>query len=172
MENEVWKDIPNYEGRYQVSNLGRVKSLPKEWFSGVNTIRKHNGKILKLRDNSRGYYKVALCNKGVRNEYKVHQLVAICFLNHTPCGYNLVIDHINDNSKDNRVENLQIVTARFNAYKTQGKGSSKYKGVYWCNTSKIFKATIRINGKSTHLGSFTDEYEAHLAYQNKLKEIL
>jgi hypothetical protein len=170
--NEIWKDVKDYEGRYQVSSLGRVKSLPKEWFSGINTIRRHNGKILKLRDNSRGYYKVALSNRGVVKECKVHQLVAIAFLGHTPCGYSLVIDHINDNSKDNRVENLQIVTARFNAYKTQGKGSSKYKGVYWCNTNKRFKAVIRINGKSTYLGSFKKEYEAHLAYQNKLKEIL
>ncbi len=171
MENEIWKDIPNYEGRYQVSSLGRVKSLPKEWFSGINTIRKHNGKILKLRDNSRGYYKVALSNKGVRNEYKVHQLVAITFLNHIPCGYNLVVDHINDNSKDNRVENLQIVTARFNAYKTQGKYSSNYKGVHWSTRHSKWVSQIQINGKLKYLGIFISEYEAHLAYQNKLKEI-
>ena len=170
MEKEEWKYIPNYEGRYQVSSLGRVKSLPR---ISCNHLGCHLTKerILKPRDNSKGYYKVALSKEGVRNEYKVHQLVAICFLNHTPCGYNLVIDHINDNSKDNRVENLQIVTARYNARKTQGKYSSKHKGVSLCKKSGKWLSQIKINDKNYNLGRFKSEEEASEVYQNKLKEI-
>jgi hypothetical protein len=84
----------------------------------------------------------------------------------------LVIDHINDIKTDNRVENLQIVSHRFNVCKTQGRYSSKYKGVCWCKTKNRWLAKIKINGKNLHLGYMTNEEEASQAYQNKLKEIL
>ncbi len=168
---EIWKDIPEYEGLYQVSNLGRVKSLPKEWISGNGTIRRHNGKILKAGSNSGGYLMVNLCKNSKCKQFWIHQLVAVIFLNHTPCGLKLVVDHINDNPSDNRVENLQIVTHRYNVCKTQGKYSSQYKGVYWNKAAKKWNSCIKINKKQKYLGRFTDEYEAHLAYQNALKQI-
>ena len=62
-ELEVWKDIPEYEGIYQVSNLGRVKSLPREWVSGIGAIVKHKGKILK-GGTSNGYRIVKLYVNG------------------------------------------------------------------------------------------------------------
>ena len=168
---EIWKDIPEYEGLYQVSNLGRVKSLPKEWITGIRTIRRHNGKILKPFMCLEGYLTVSLLKNFKCKKFKVHQLVAMAFLNHKPCGFNLVIDHINDNPSDNRVENLQIVTNRYNTCKTQGKYSSQYKGVYWLKDKQRWRAGILINKKPKFLGTFTDEYEAHLAYQNALKQI-
>jgi hypothetical protein len=173
---EIWKDIPEYEGLYQVSNLGRVKSLPKEWIVGKGTIRRHNGKILKSYAKPYGYLQVCLSKNKIKKSssktYSVHQLVAIAFLDHNPKGNELVIDHINNNKLDNRVENLQIVTHRYNVYKTQGKYSSQYKGVCVClyKGRKKWRAQIKISGKRTHLGYFTDEYEAHLAYQNALKQ--
>ena len=170
---EIWKDIPEYEGLYQVSNLGRVKSLPKEWTIGNTAIRRHSGMILKAGSKKGGYLMVNLCKNSKCKQFWIHQLVAVIFLNHTPCGLKLVVDHINDNPSDNRVENLQIVTHRYNICKTQGKYSSQYKGVYVClyKGRKKWRAQIRISGKLTHLGTFTDEYEAHLAYQNALKQI-
>ena len=104
-------------------------------------------------------------------EDHAHQLVAIAFLGHKPDGYILVVDHINDIKTDNRVENLQIVTARFNVYKTQKKYSSQYKGVCWHKYTKKWQASIYINGKIKYLGLFIDENEAHLTYQNALKNI-
>jgi hypothetical protein len=168
---EIWKDIPEYEGLYQVSNLGRVKSLPKEWTVGNGTIKRHSGKILKLHANRHGYLMVRLSKNIKPRGFGVHQLVAIAFLNHKPCGLKLVIDHVNDNPSDNRVENLQIVTQRYNSHKTQGKYSSQYKGVSWSKKYKKWQSLILMNGKRKHLGYFTDEYEAHLAYQNALKQI-
>ena len=109
--------------------------------------------------------------KNKRNPYRAHQIVAITFLGHKPCGYILVVDHINDNKLDNRVENLQIVTNRFNCRKTQGRYSSQYKGIYWDKNAKKWRSSIIINGKPKHLGLFIDEYEAHLTYQNALKNI-
>ena len=170
MENEIWKDVIGYEGLYQVSNLGNVKSLPKEQRC-TNGYRVTKEKILKQSIDGRGYFNVVLYKNRVAKTRKIHQLVAVAFLNHTPCGFKLVVDHINDVKTDNRLENLQVVTTRFNCKKTQIKYSSKYKGVSWYKPSQKWVSHIRINGKLFYLGYFNCELLAHQAYQNKLKEI-
>jgi hypothetical protein len=171
-ELEVWKDIPGYEGLYQVSNLGRVKSLPKEQITANGVVKKYDGKILKGSTTTSGYRLIVLCvNRNVK-AYTIHQLVAMSFLNHKPDGHKLVIDHINDNKSDNRVENLQIVTQRVNTCKTQGKYSSKYKGVCYNKKANKWQSNIRINGKLKHLGLFKCELAASYAYQKALKELL
>ena len=159
---EVFKDIPNYEGLYQVSNLGNVKSL--------NYRRTKKEDILSLRVNQSGYYIVSLYKNGESKQMTAHQLVAVVFLNHKPSGYKLVINHINFNKLDNRVENLEVVTARENCNKKHFKSTSKYVGVSWDKTRDKWKVYIVIDGKNRYLGRFTNEYDAHLAYQKKLKE--
>jgi hypothetical protein len=166
---EIWKDIKGYEGLYQVSNLGNVKSLPKEWVCGNGHTLKHDGKILKKMLNSSTYLGVNLRKNNKPKTFQVHQLVAMTFLGHQPCGHKIVIDHINDNKLDNRVENLQIVSHRFNTHKTQTNYTSKYKGVF--KLKSTWKATISIDGRQIHLGCFNCELAAAAAYQNKLKEI-
>ena len=161
--SEIWKAIPNYEGIYEVSNLGNIKSL--------NYNRTKIEKIMTPSLNRYGYYQIGLSKNNNKKSFPVHQLVAITFLNHTPCGYKLVVDHINDNSKDNRLENLQLITQRENAYKKQGKHSSSYKGVYWSKQLNKWRACITIDNKQKHLGCFINEHEAHLKYQNSLYEI-
>lgn len=171
LEGEVWRDVVGYEGLYQVSNMGRVYSMPREWVSANGGKRSHKGKIMNQSINSRGYLNLNIrLNSKCKNK-NIHILVAEAFLGHVPCGFKLVVDHINDVKTDNRVENLQIVTHRFNAYKTQGKGTSQYKGVYWHKLSKKWMSRIYINGTDEYLGLFNCELKAHLAYQNKLKEI-
>lgn len=167
MTKEIWKDIPEYEGLYQCSNLGNVKSLPKKWSNGY-----HNGKILKGGRDKYGYHILSLSKNSKKESFQVHQLVAICFLNHTRCKYKFVVDHINDNPTDNRLENLQVITHRENAYKTQGKYTSKYKGVHWHKASNKWTSSISINGKVKYLGLFINEEEASEIYQNKIKEII
>lgn len=168
---EIWKDIPNYEGIYQVSNFGNVKSLSRLMNKG-KAIFVSKEKIMSKHINKDGYYCVTLKKDKKSRTNKNHQLVAIAFLNHTPDGtLKLVVDHINDNRLDNRLENLQIITQRENVFKTQGKYSSKYKGVNWYKKYNKWRASININGKSKHLGYFTNEYDAHVAYQKALDEI-
>jgi hypothetical protein len=177
MKKEIWNDIPNYEGLYQVSNLGQVKSLPKTWIANKGCIRKHNGLILKAAINSRGYYSVMLNKNGKSVGKNVHQLIAMAFLNHIPCGHKLVVDHINNNKLDNRIENLQIITQRENSFKTNNIYTSKFKGVHLKKDKykdKIYTswvAQIQINGINNYLGSFKTEMEAHNAYQNALKNV-
>ena len=158
---EVWKDLPNYEGLYQVSNLGRVKSYKRKEVT-----------ILKGINEKKGYITFNLTDlNGKGKRIKAHQLVAVCFLNHTICGMKLVIDHINDIKNDNRVENLKIVTTRQNSYKIKNNKSSVYKGVFWWNARQKWASKIYINGKVKSLGCYKTELEAHQSYLNALKEI-
>jgi len=160
---EIWKDVPNYEGIYQVSNLGRVKSLGND--------KKRREKILKGCVDSAGYKHVILCNGKFNKLFKIHSLVAIAFLNHKPDGTTkIVVDHIDNNTLNNKLNNLQLITHRENLSKDK-KGLSKYVGVCWNKHSKSWKSYITINSKCYCLGYFKNEYDAHLAYQNKLKEI-
>lgn len=159
---EIWKTIIGNED-YQVSSLGNVKSL------------KHGKqRILKGGINSRGYHCVGLCKGGVQKERTVHQLVAIHFLNHLPSGLELIIDHIDGNKKNNRLDNLQIVTNRFNASKgyISKETSSYYTGVSRHKLRNKWRARIYINGKDKHLGLFETELEASQAYQKALNNLI
>lgn len=158
---EIWKDVTGYEGRYKISNLGRLKSL------------RNTESILKGSLSKEGYIQYTLNWKEYKkyNVYLAHQLVAMAFLGHKPNGNAIVVDHINDNKLDNRKENLQIVTNRYNSCKTQGKYLSKYKGVSLNKKSNKWYSYITINYKIKYLGSYEKEYDAHLAYQKELKKI-
>jgi len=160
---EVFKDVKGYKGSYQVSNLGRVKSL--------NYRKTNKEKILKMSVAASGYHQLGLFKDGKRKTKTVHQLVAEAFLNHTPCGYKLVVNHIDLDKLNNKVSNLEIVTARENSNHKHLKSSSKYTGVAWHKRNKKWAAYIAINGKQKYLGYFTDEIEASNAYQLKLSEI-
>lgn len=165
---EIFKDIVGYEGLYQVSNVGNVKSLPREVWNGTG-FRHTKERILKAGINSSGYFSVVLSNGIKAKSRTVHSLVVESFLNHISDGtMKKVIDHRNDIKTDNRVENLQVVTFRFNVCKTQGKYASKYKGVSLCNKTNKWRSRIMVNGKENILGYFEKEYDAHVAYQNKL----
>ena len=134
---EIWKDIESYEGLYQVSSLGRVKSL-----------KYNKQRILKTPSDAYGYSVCNLSLNGKQKIFKVHKLVAIAFLNHTPNGHNMVVDHINNLKIDNRLENLQLTSQRENTSKDKKKGSSKYVGVYWkCSLfsySFFYVGTLRV----------------------------
>ncbi len=164
---EIFKDIPGYEGIYQVSNLGNVKSL------NYNHTKKE--KILKKSFSGpkrAQYLSVCLTKNYKQKTIKIHNLVAKTFLNHYyDINKKIVIDHINSIKTDNRLENLQLISHRENSSKDRKNKTSKYVGVCWCNLNKKWKATININKKSKYLGLFKDEFEAHLTYINKVKEI-
>lgn len=162
MEKEIWKDIPQYEG-YQASSLGRIRSIDREvrHHTGSTFIRK--GKVLSQNLDTR-YLRVCIFGGAKR----VHQLVAMAFLGHVPNGHKLVVDHYPDKTTtNNKLSNIRLVTQRENA--SSVRGFSKHTGV-GLKGSK-WRATIRVNGKQIFLGSFTNEIDAHNAYQKKLKEI-
>ena len=156
--NEIWKDIPNYEGHYQVSNLGNVKS-----------IRFNREKLLKKCINSSGYCLVVLYNNKKRKIFYAHQLVAIAFLNHNPNKFEKVVNHKNFNKLDNRVENLEIVYTRENCNQKHIKSSSSYTGVSFHKTEKCFFSYIRIKSNRIHLGRYKSEKQASEMYELAVK---
>lgn len=166
---EIWKDIKGYEGLYQVSNLGNVKRL---------SVLKLNGRYYSMCKEKliktvvgNGYKQLTLYLNGEKSTKKVHQLMAENFLNHTPCGMELVVNHIDYNKLNNNIDNLEIVTNRENSNKKHLNSTSKYVGVCWHKAGHKWVAHIQINGKSKHLGLFVNEYDAHLAYEIALKEL-
>ena len=97
---ENWKDIPDYNGKYQVSDLGNVRSIDR-MVRGRYGLIKLKGRVLKKGISSNGYYTVNLSVNDKNKTFLVHQLVAIVFLNHKPNGHKLVIDHIDNNKLNN-----------------------------------------------------------------------
>jgi len=104
---EVWKAIPDYEGLYEVSNLGNVKRI-------VNRCNIPRCKILKNGMKKKGYVQVKLYLGGMGKNYVVHRLVALAFLG-IPDDPKMQVNHKNGIKDDNRVENLEWVTNAENA---------------------------------------------------------
>lgn len=104
---EVWRDIIGYKGIYQVSNLGRVKSLPKVHRTGNNGYRNRKEYLLSDKANTR-YLTVGLRKNGKQKHILVHRLVALAFVeNPDDKPY---VDHIDGNNHNNRADNLRWVT--------------------------------------------------------------
>lgn len=102
---EEWKDVENYEGLYQVSNLGKVKSLK-------DNNGKPREKIMKQEKTKNGYLRIMLCKNGKRERFLVHRLVAQAFLenpSNLPC-----VNHIDENKENNQVDNLEWCTYQYN----------------------------------------------------------
>lgn len=104
---EIWKDIRGFEGYYQISNYGRVKSL--KYHGGV----RKNPKILKGIKNSENYIQVELIINNVRTRKSIHRLVAEYFLSN-PNNYP-IINHKDENPCNNHVDNLEWCTYKYNS---------------------------------------------------------
>lgn len=118
---EIWVDIKEYEGLYQISNLGKVKSLKRKT---TNQHCKEN-KILKNNFDKDGYLQVRLSKNGKAKTKRVHQLVAEAFIPN-PNNFNS-INHKNEIKNDNRVENLEWCSVAYNnAYGSRCKAINQY----------------------------------------------
>ena len=113
---EVWKDIKEYEGLYQVSNLGRVRRI----LFRNNRIVKPKITLLKIQKHTQGYCKVTLCKNGKEKDRLIHQLVAECFIENEQ--NKPFINHIDGNKQNNKSENLE-----------------------WCNQKENMKHAVKHN---------------------------
>jgi len=160
---EEWKDAPDYEGLYEVSNFGRIKS---------SYCRKSNlPQVLKPHIDSSGYLSITLCRNKIHKTTRIHILVAIAFLNHTPNGRTLVVNHRDFNRKNNMKYNIEIVTMRENTNQKHMKSTSKYVGVSRGKNDKKWNAYIYVNKRNIYLGRFENELDAANAYQNAFDEL-
>lgn len=111
---EIWKPIPDYDGHYEASTMGRIRSVDKQTPHprNHNMVLSRKGRILRSELDKYGYPVVTLCANSVRKTFKVHRLVALAFI---PNPDNLPqIDHINAKRFDNRPENLRWCTTQQN----------------------------------------------------------
>lgn len=163
MKTEIWKSVVGYEGLYEVSNIGNVRSL--NFYRNKGLI-----KNLKLCTDKKGYQYVTLNKNGKWGIQKVHKLVAMAFLNHIPDGYNCVIDHINHIPNDNRVENLQIISNRENLSKDK-TSSTKKTGVYLNKNTNKYYVQIMKGTTCFVLGTYSDLEYAENLYKRAVEVI-
>lgn len=129
MNNEIWKDIKGYEGLYQVSNLGNVRSLNRfvyDFNSSSKNKRFKKGKLLKVKQTGKLYLSAFLSKNNKLKKYFVHRLVAEHFIDKTNFKYmpnedianinfnNLFINHIDENPLNNQANNLEWCTITYN----------------------------------------------------------
>ena len=126
MEEEIWKDIEGYEGRYQVSNRGNVKSLERTVWNNRGYYKTIQERILKAGKSNTGYLQVALFKDGKAKGYLVHQLVATAFCEN-PMRYTEV-NHLDEDKTNNKVENLEWCSKSYNNnYGTRNKRIAEKK---------------------------------------------
>ena len=159
---EIWKPIPNYEGYYEVSSMGRVRSVDKLIPHPRNKtmVLPRRGRILKPEFDKYGYPVVTFSVETKRKTFKVHRLVALAFI---PNPNNLPqIDHINTKRYDNRPENLRWCTTQQN---TKWRDENRRPRVLCKETRRKFRTSYEAaawviqNGIKNHKGIQTTNYK-------------
>ena len=166
---EEWRDIAGYEGIYEVSNYGRVKSLGRKIVMDSKRTREQGDRILTNNIGNVGYPRVAMRKNNSAKLFCVHSLVAKTFI---PNPNKLCdVNHKDGNRANPMVSNLEWVSRRENA--THGflkrKKHSKYPGVTFVkrrtpNAKDRWKSVLFVNGKHKFLGKFDTEIQAYQAY--------
>ena len=162
---EIWKDIKGYEGKYQVSNLGRVRSLYDQ-----NQFKKtHRIKLLKFNIRS-GYYNVNLNNHRKRKSFQVHRLVAFAFIpnfDNKP-----IINHIDENRLNNKVDNLEWCTQKENVLHSKYKMYKPKKSKLPTSGEKYIIKRNRYNKIFYEIYIYKNGKRTYLGRKNSLKEAI
>lgn len=132
---EIWKDIPSYEGYYQVSNLGRFRSLPRAIRYKSNGTRNYPGRQLLTETTKDNYQRITLMKEGVKVRYQAHRLIALTFI---PNPENKpFINHIDGNKSNNVIQNLEWCTSSENMIHADITGLRDMSGHQPSNSKKI-----------------------------------
>lgn len=167
--NEIWKDVPNYEDQYQVSNLGAIRSKDRMVKTKGNATRTVKGSIKKLCVNRKGYAITTLSKPNTKLwTVTVHQLVAQAFIPNFVKSTE--INHIDGNKLNNAASNLEVSNPSHNQLHavriglTPKVGKSSYRNVTYVKNPRAVKrwaGSIRHAGKSTYgWKTFMTEEEA------------
>ena len=152
-KNEKWSKISGIDNNYKVSDFGNVINLDTN--RKIGSIGTHNYVVIWVKIN------------GVKKLRRVHQFVWGEFGKGTPIS-GMTIDHINNISSDNRIENLQLIPFRSNVHK-EIKSRSGIIGIHWSNNKKRWRTQISLNNVRYHLGYRKTIEEAKKLYDEALK---
>lgn len=154
--NEIWKDIVGFEGLYQVSNFGRVKSIGRCVFYKDGRTPVIPTKILHPREIRNGYKRVCLNYKNKPKDYLVHRLIAEAFI---PNPHKLeFVNHKDENPKNNCVQNLEWCTVKYN---------NNYGTVNQRRSNANKKAVIQMSLNDVFIQRFESSSEAYIALGHK-----
>jgi hypothetical protein len=153
---EVWRSIENYDN-YAVSTFGRVKNVKTD-------------RILKGLDNGHGYLQVVLYEDAIRKKHQVHRLVANAFIDNP--DDKLCVDHKDNDKTNNNISNLRFATTKENSQNRilSSNNTSKVKGVSFDKRCKKWRAHIKIDGISIHIGYYDDLDDAKTARINRANQ--
>jgi hypothetical protein len=170
MTKEVWLPISEYGGFYDISTLGRVRSVShKRPSKNPNVFYTWPGRVLRPGLSKSGYYYVSLSKNNKIKTVAVHRLMARTFLGWKKGD---LIDHVNGDPLDNRLTNLRLCNHQQNSSnKKKYKGSSVYKGVCFLKSRNKWMASICSNYKRKTIGLYDTEIEAAQAYDKKAMEL-
>ena len=171
---EVFKSVKGYKGLYEVSNTGKLKRLEKTIINSAGEFKTYGTKIMKGAVQSKGgFISHLLSNNEGKKLINIHLLVAEAFMNYDKSfDKSQVINHIDGNKANNKVDNLEITTISEIALNNNKVKSSKFKGVSYKKSINKWISQITINGKQTFLGAFQDELQASAVYIKKSKELI
>lgn len=137
MTEEIWLPIKGYEGLYEVSNYGSIKSVPTTVISKNGSLRKRKGRLLKTHKRGR-YMSKSLNKEGVSKAYTIHRLVALAFI---PNPENKPhINHKDNNRYNNYVDNLEWVTQKENLQHAADQGRMVKPPVHYVSFEKLKQA--------------------------------
>lgn len=160
LENEKWKVVPGYEN-YEISSMGRLKNLKfNKMLNGCLHKASYN------KDKTRRMY--SLYNEEGLKKLNAARWMAITFLDLNINDRNQQADHINNDSMDDRLENIQVISQRENLSKDR-INKSGFLGVY--PSGNKFLAKIQIDGKCNYIGVYPTAEEASEVYQTALAKL-
>ena len=139
---EYWKDVPDYEGFYQASNYGRIKSLARIIQDKNGFKKRISERVLKQSISKDGYCLVSLHKAGNSTVYKVYQLVAKIFIDNTENKE--TVNHIDENKLNNHIKNLEWATRKEQANHGTRTQRSSNNRLNHPNQSKAIRATHKI----------------------------
>lgn len=147
-KSEIWKPVKNYEGIYEISNLGRVKSLPREKYCGhVNSAPQlTKERILKVKKDRLGYSRVKLSKNGISNLKYIHRIIAEAFIDNPKNKGE--VNHIDGNKDNNKTSNLE-----------------------WCSRSENVKHAFELKLHKTLKGELNNKSKLNKKDVNSIRRI-
>jgi hypothetical protein len=166
---EVWKNIQKYEGYYQISNLGRLRSVDRVIKYKNGRLNKHKGREKNVKEYKTAYRIAILSKENKQKGFKISRLVAKHFIknpNNYPC-----VNHIDGNKHNDRKENLEWCTYSYNNLHAFNNGLIKHsgiRGIIWDKNRLKWYAYLSRNNKDYFIGRFLNKEEAIKAREKYL----